>query len=245
MTDLAVIVAALALGSFVKGVTGTGLPQVAIPVMAAFLGVERAVIIMSIPGVVSNILLVVTHRAARHQTRDLPVLLGTGIVGAVIGTVLLTTVDGRLLSLVLATMILAYIVLRVVSPGLELRGSVTAWTSPPVGFAAGALQGATGVSGPLLSTYLHAFALVPSAYVLSLSTLFLVFSVTQVGTLAGLGAYTPGLLAESLLALVPVAAVLPLGSYVGRRLSAAAFSAVVLVGLGVAATVLVWQAATG
>lgn len=245
MTDLLVIVAALALGSFVKGVTGTGLPQVAVPVMAAFLGVERAVIIMSIPGVVSNVWLVVAHRAARRATRDLPTLLATGVLGAVIGTVLLTTVDGRFLSLVLAAIILVYVALRVFSPDLELSGSVTRWTSPPVGFAAGALQGATGVSGPLLSTYLHAFALTPPAYVLSLSVLFLVFSVTQVATLAGVGAYTADLLAESLLALVPVALFLPLGSHVARRLSARAFSSVVLVGLVAAATVLVWRAITG
>ncbi len=245
MTDVLVIVAALALGSFVKGVTGTGLPQVAVPVMAAFLGVERAVIIMSIPGVVSNVWLVVAHRAARRETRDLPVLLGTGVAGAVIGTVLLTTVDDRLLSMVLAALVVAYVLLRLVSPHLELPSSVTAWTSPPVGLAAGALQGATGVSGPLVSTYLHAFALTPSAYVLSVSTLFLVFSLAQVGTLAGIGAYTPGLLGESLLALVPVAVFLPLGSHVGRRLGARAFSTVVLVGLLAAAGVLVWRAFTG
>ena len=40
--DLVVIVAALAIGAFVKGATGGGLPQIAIPVMAAFLGVERS-----------------------------------------------------------------------------------------------------------------------------------------------------------------------------------------------------------
>ena len=38
--DLVVIVAAIAIGAFVKGATGGGLPQIAIPVMAAFLGVE-------------------------------------------------------------------------------------------------------------------------------------------------------------------------------------------------------------
>ena len=52
--DLVVIVVAIGVGAFVKGVTGTGLPQIAIPVMAAVIGVERAVIIMAIPGILSN-----------------------------------------------------------------------------------------------------------------------------------------------------------------------------------------------
>lgn len=245
MTDLLVILAALSVGAFVKGVSGTGLPQVAVPVMAAFLGVERAVVIMSIPGVAANIWLVVAHRRARRDSRDLRILIVTGTVGAVLGTVLLTTLDDRLLSLVLALIILTYVVLRVVAPHLTLGSATSRWLSPPVGFTAGALQGATGVSGPLLSTYLHAFALAPTAYIFSLSSLFLVFSTTQVATLAALGAYSPQLVLEGLLALAPVAVLLPVGSRVGRRLGPGAFSAVVMGGLVLAAVVLVSQALTG
>jgi hypothetical protein len=50
LLELGIILVAIALGSFVKGVTGSGLPQIAIPVMAIFLGVERAVVLMAIPG---------------------------------------------------------------------------------------------------------------------------------------------------------------------------------------------------
>jgi uncharacterized membrane protein YfcA len=58
---LLVILFALSLGSFVKGVTGTGLPQIAIPVMASLLGVEHAVVVMAIPGVLSNATLFLVH----------------------------------------------------------------------------------------------------------------------------------------------------------------------------------------
>ena len=37
--ELLVVLAALSVGSFVKGITGTGLPQLAIPVMALFIGI--------------------------------------------------------------------------------------------------------------------------------------------------------------------------------------------------------------
>lgn len=243
--DLVVIFVALAVGAFVKGVSGTGLPQVAIPVMAAFLGVERSVIIMSMVGVASNVWQVVAHSRSVRQSRDLPSLLGAGVAGAVLGTVLLTTVDARLLSLVLGLIILLYVTTRVLTPNLVVKPSLSVWLSPPVGLAAGALQGATGVSGPLLSTYLHSFRLAPSAYIFSLSSLFLVFSVTQVLTLVGLGAYTTELVVQGLLALLPVALFLPLGTRVGRRLDPRTFSAVVMVGLAIAATVLLWQVITG
>ena len=96
--DLVVIVAAIAVGAFIKGATGGGLPQLAIPVMAVFLGVEHAVVVMAIPGVVANGLLVWSHRAEASKTRHLPAMVGAGIVGSVIGTMLLKSLDGRVLS---------------------------------------------------------------------------------------------------------------------------------------------------
>ena len=240
-----VVVGAIAVGAFVKGVTGFGLPQIAIPVMAVFLGVEHAVVIMAIPGVVSNGWLVWSHREMRRHTRDLPGMLGVGTVGAVVGTVLLKTLDGRVLSLILASLILAYVLLTVFRSDVSLVPRITRFTSPPVGFLAGGLQGATGISGPLLTTYLHAMRLPVRAYVLSLSVLFLVFSLVQTATLVALGAFTDVLLAESLLALIPIMLLLPLGSRLRRHLSPTAFRWIVLILLTVTAIQLIHDALTG
>lgn len=228
LLDLAVIVVAIAIGSFIKGATGGGLPQIAIPVMAVFVGVERSVVVMAIPGVVANGWLVWTHRDTARSTRDLPALVTTGVVGAVIGTMLLKTLDGRVLSLVLAAVIVCYIAIVLLHPGFVIPRRVTRVTSAPVGLAAGGLQGATGISGPLLTTYLHGFGLPPRAYVFSLSTLFFVGAVVQTVTLAAVGLYTAARVGESLLALVPIALTLPLGSRAARHLSAATFQKVVL-----------------
>jgi hypothetical protein len=227
--DLVVIVAAIAVGAFIKGATGGGLPQIAIPVMAVFLGVEHAVVVMAIPGVVANGWLVWSHRAEARHTRDLPAMLAAGVVGAVVGTMLLESLDGRILSGVLAAVIVGYIVIALVHPGFTIPARVTRFASPPVGLAAGGLQGATGISGPLLTTYLHGFGLPPRAYVFALSTLFFVFSSVQAITLAGVGLYTPTRVLESLLALVPILVALPLGSRAARRLSRETFQRVILV----------------
>ncbi|CAA9327891.1 MAG: hypothetical protein AVDCRST_MAG34-78 [uncultured Nocardioidaceae bacterium] len=243
--DIVVIVAAIAVGAFVKGVTGTGLPQIAIPIMAAILGVERAVVIMAIPGIASNAWLVWANRDAAAATRDLRVLTATGIVGAVAGTIVLTAVNGRLLSVALALVILGYVLVVVRRPHLSLPPRLTRWTSPPVGMMAGGLHGATGVSGPLLTTYLHGFALAPPAYVFSVSVLLLVFATVQVVTIAGLGLYTADRLLDSLLALVPIAVVLPLGHRLSRRLPTDVFRRTVLIGLVVTAVVLVVNAVRG
>jgi uncharacterized membrane protein YfcA len=115
--EVVVIVAAIGVGAFVKGATGGGLPLLAIPVMAVFIGVERAVVVMAVPGVVSNGWLVWTHRETARQTRDLPVLLAACIVGTAVGTVLLEWLPGRVLSATLAAMIITYIVVSTARPG--------------------------------------------------------------------------------------------------------------------------------
>ena len=243
--DLVVIVVAIAVGAFIKGATGGGLPQLAIPVMAVFLGVEHAVVVMALPGVVANALLVWSHRAEARSTRHLPAMTAAGAVGAVAGTMLLESLDGRVLSGVLAVVILGYIVLSVLRPGFTLPAAVTRIGSAPVGLAAGGLQGATGISGPLLTTWLHGFGLPPRAYVFALSLLFLVFSSVQAVTLAVVGLYPPARLLESLLALVPILVALPLGVRAARRLSARTFQRAVLVLLGASVVSLVHDTLAG
>ncbi|MGH3739636.1 MAG: TSUP family transporter [Micromonosporaceae bacterium] len=112
-------------------------------------------------------------------------------------------------------------------PDFKLRPELTRFLSLPVGASAGALQGATGMSGPLVSTYLHGFRLDKAVYLASITTLFLVFSLAQIAALAGLGLYTRSRLVESLFALLPMT-VLPLGTRLARRLSPRIFEYCVL-----------------
>jgi uncharacterized membrane protein YfcA len=226
--DVVVIVIAIAVGAFIKGATGGGLPQVAIPVMAPFIGVEHAVVLMAIPGIVSNGWLLRTHRAEARHTRDLPSLVGTSIVGAVIGTIALKSLDGRALSAALVVVIAAYIVIVLVHPGFHLPARLTRVTSPPVGLVGGVLQGSTGISGPLFTTYLHGYQLVPRAYVFSLAVLFFVGAIVQTVTLAAVGLYTGTRLVESLLTLIPIALFLPAGSWAAKRLLPTTFQRVTL-----------------
>jgi uncharacterized membrane protein YfcA len=243
--ELAVILIAMAVGSFIKGVTGSGLPEIAIPVMATFIGVEPAVVIMAIPGVVTNTWLLLTHRHHRGDTRDLPVLLATGIAGAVLGTWLLKSLDNQVLSLVLAGVIILYVIVFLTHPHLSMPARVTRITSPGVGVVAGTLQGATGISGPVLITYLHSFRLTKEAYVFSLTLLFQVYAFVQTFTLASVGLFTQTRLFYSLLALIPIMIMLRLGGAIATRLSPRAFEQVILVLMIGTAVKLVYDGVAG
>jgi uncharacterized membrane protein YfcA len=239
-----VIVLAMSVGSFVKGATGLGLPQIAIPVMATFLGVEPAVVIMAIPGVVANTWLLWNYRGHFGATRDLPALLVMGTIGAILGTLLLDTLNENILALVLAGMIGAYVLIFFTHPHLRIPPRITRFTAPPVGLAAGVLQGATGISGPLLSTYLHGYRLPREAFIVSITTMFQVYSVVQTITLASIGLYTSRLLLLSVLSLIPIMTLLPLGARMTDRLSRRTFDLVVLTLLSAAAVKLAFDGLT-
>lgn len=239
LSELAIILSAIALGAFVKGVTGSGLPQIAIPVIAIFLGVERAVVIMALPGVFTNGWLMWQHRAAASQTRDLPALLVMGVAGAVVGTVGLSVLRPAILSLILAAMGALYVVLFLARGDLRIPPRVARVTAWPVGIVAGLLQGSTGVSGPILTTYLHAYRLERSGFILSLTTLFNVLAVAQVVTLARVGLYTPTRLIESLLTIAPMLIFLRLGASFSARLSQRRFDLVLLAMIAASVALLV------
>jgi uncharacterized protein len=156
--------------------------------------------------------------------------------------VLLLEVNERLLAAALAGLIIAYLLLRASRPDFSLAPGTTRYLSPVMGAVSGLLQGSTGISSPVVATYVHAFRLGPSGYVFSIAALFGVFSVVQVGTLVVLRAYSGQLLAESVLGLIPLVATFPLGIRLSRRLGAALFSNLVLLVLAVMAAKLLWDA---
>lgn len=228
-SSIVVVMLALAAGSFVKGITGMGLPLIGVPVIASFLGVEHAVVVMVIPGIVTNAWLLWIHRAQAAAARNLPALLVAGTVGMVFGTWILSVVSERVLSLILAAAIGGYLVTLLLHPRFTLPRAVDRYLSPVVGLVAGALQGATGISSPVIATYFHALRLDQRAYVFSVAASFQMFCIAQFFALYQFGLFTRTRLVEGLLALLPIVVVLPLSIRLARIVSRRVFNAILVV----------------
>lgn len=226
--SLAVMALAIGAGAFVKGVTGAGLPVVAVPVLATFFGVPKSIAVMVVPVLLSNAWQIVEYRGARAQAGFLPWMLAAAVPGIVIGTWLLAELPERQLAKVLGAIVVCYIALQLIHPSFSLSGPIVRRLTPVAGFLAGALQGATGISAPVSVTFLHALRLSREAYIFALSSLFLIFSTTQIPALSYAGILTRQVFLEGLMAIVPAAAMLPLGSYVGRRIRREVFDRIVL-----------------
>lgn len=226
VAPLVLIFFALGVGSFAKGVTGIGLPLFAIPLLANFIGVERAVVIMVVPSLVSNVWLIWVHRHAAPPAAQTRTFLIFGVLGGLVGTWLLAVTSARVLTLMLALWLGIYLVAMIARP--QFRLSHPRASAPPWGFIAGAVQGATGMSAPVVAPFLSSLGLVKGAFVFSIALAFSLLSVAQVVGMVHFNLFTPDRLLHGLIALVPVAIFLPVGIRWARHLSPVAFQRALL-----------------
>ncbi len=245
LDSIAIIFFAILAGGLAKGVTGFGLPLIAVPVLASFLGVERAVVVMVIPGFVSNVALMWEHRRKAGEARGIAPFLAAGIVGAVGGTWVLKVLSAQLLALVLAGWIGLYLVTRLAHPDFRVSPGIQRPLAPLIGFLAGCSQGATGASGQVVGTWFHALRLEPSIYVFSVCSIFATFSVTQMVSMASFDLFTRERLLESVIAVVPTMIGVPLGVRLGRLVARKTFDKIILGVLLVLEVRLIWQGIAG
>lgn len=214
---------ALGLGGLTKGVMGMGLPLVSVPVLAGFIGVEHAVLVMIIPSVALNVYPVWTHRACAGEVPELSRLLIGALPGAPVGTALLLFANDRALETGLAVWIFAYLALRFAHPDFRLPMRQRLIWSPVVGAAAGAMQAATGISAPILVPYINAIRLRPEAYVFAVCACFGTFAAAQLASVTIAGVLDRELVLQGLLAVVPAILLIPLGVRARRLINARAF----------------------
>lgn len=217
--DLVWILLALAFGGVSKGLTGLGLPLITVPVLASVFGVERAVLIMVIPSMLLNHYTVWVHRDARYELPEIWRILAGAVPGVVVGASVLQSASDRFLSTSLAVWIIAYVLLRLLHPHFRIVSATRRRWSPLIGASAGALQAATGISAPIVAPYMDALGLQPRGYVFAVSACFGAFATGHFLVVAVSGVYTPQLLSQSLLAIVPALACVPVGIWARRFVS--------------------------
>jgi len=241
-TQLLVVLLASGLGALIKSVTGLGYPLIAVPLISLVLGIEDAVVIIAIPNLAANAFLCWESRDARAQTRDLGRLCGLGAVGAVIGTIALVNLPEQPLLVVLALSILVFLYQFIRKPEFGLAPAFTRRWSPAVGLLAGAMQGAIGVSGPIVASWVHSYRLPARAYIHSLTLMFGVTGAVQLAILLGHGQMTPDRLVGAVVASVAVAVATPIGLRLRKRLAGPSFEKLVLLTLVISAVALLVDA---
>jgi hypothetical protein len=242
-TEFVLVLLVIAIAYTVKGVSGMGGPLLAVPFIASLTSVEHAVVVLSLANMVSNGWLLWEHRAGAKGTGFVMIpFLAVGTLAVIAGTWLLTAIDDRILSVVIAIVIAAYIWRYFADPAFRLERETARRIAAPMGLLGGGLLGATGTAGPLIMTYLHSVRMSRASFIHMMSLTFSVFGLIQLTTLMVLGAFTPERTTQAIWAILPVIAVTALGIRIGRLINQKTFERVVLVLLGFAAIRLLWSA---
>jgi len=228
LASVAVIGIALALGGVLKGATGAGLPVIAVPVIAAFMDVRLAVAVVSVVNLFTNTGQLWSYRAELLPGRFTAVLSLSAGLGAIAGTVLLASLPPEGLMLIVALSVCAYIALRLAVPSFVISQSRAERLAAPVGLLGGLMQGAAGISAPVSVSFLNAMRLARPVFIATISAFFLVMSLTQTLALMVAGILGPALFALGIAALLPAVLCMPVGTWMSRHLTPAAFDRLVL-----------------
>ncbi len=241
LETLLIIFVALAAGAFSKGATGMGLPLIAVPIMAGFLGAQQTVIVITVPNLVSNFWIIWSYRSRFHTVPRLVSSTLAGALGVAAGTWFLATSDERLLTLVLAVCVGSYLVLLAFRIDLRFSGRPGRMLSLLLAAAAGVSQGATGMSSAVVVAWARAFGLEKEGLILAASTLFLGLTTTHFLFVLAAGLFDRQLLGQAFLAVVPIAAFLPLGMRVTPYISRHWFNRIIVTLIVVMEVRLIWR----
>lgn len=242
MEDILYAALAFAAGGVLKGGIGAGAPVIAVPILALLYDVPLAVALFTIPNLTSNLWQGWNYRSARLPWRFVGAMAVSGAVGAGIGSVILANLAPDLLLVFVAVAVVIYIGFRLSHPDWALPYKTGERMAGPVGLVAGIMQGASGISAPVSITFLSAMRLERAQFIGTISVFFFAMAIVQIPTLTYYGIMTPERFLLGVAAILPLFAGMPLGSWLARYVSRAAFEKLILVLLGLIAAKLFWDA---
>ena len=217
------LIAVFVLAGMVKGVTGMGLPTVAMGLLGSALSPVAAASLLFVPTLVTNVWQIIAGPSLGRIVRRLwPLMLGV-VVATVAGAALLVRVEPRWSGMALGVALILYAVYSAFAPQFRVPASKESWLSPLVGAVSGVVTGATGVFVMPAVPYLQSLGLDRDELVQALGLAFTVSTISLTSGLLVHGAFGVQQLGLSALAIAPALAGMWLGQKIRGRISAKAF----------------------
>jgi len=194
------IAAALLLAGFVKGVVGLGLPTVSIGLLAVTMQPSRAIAIVIVPAIVTNIWQTFAGPHLRDIIRRLwPLMAGT-VIGIWLNGGMLSGPYARYGGVVLGVLLVIYAIVGLSKFNFSVARSNEKWIGGIVGLVTGMVSAATGVQVVPSMPFMQAIGMEKDELVQALgvfftvATLALAFNLTSAGLL-GASTALPGAVA--------------------------------------------------
>src|ERR1700760_3984023 len=146
----------LVIASLIKGMIGVGMPIVAFPMLSMLVDVQTAVMLLSMPLVLSNIPQALEGGLVGQTLWSLaPVLLGM-LPGIWIGVAILLNVDPAVAKIVAGARVVLVAALVLFAPNLQIKQRMIGPAGFGAGFCGGLLGGIAALSGPPVLIFLLA-----------------------------------------------------------------------------------------
>jgi len=187
---LIAIAAVFFLAGFVKGVIGLGLPTVAMGLLAVSMPPARALAIVIVPAIITNIWQTFVGPYLRDITRRLwPLMVGTAI-GIWCGAGLMTGPYARYGTIVLGVLLVIYAVIGLSKFNFHVAPANEKWVGGIVGLITGVVSAATGVQVIPSMPFMQAIGMEKDELVQALGVFFTVATVALAFNLTSAGLLT-------------------------------------------------------
>lgn len=203
----------------VKGISGMGLPTVAMGVLGTMMPTSVAAAMLVLPSFVTNVWQLLAGPRLRQLLCRLWPLLVAICVGTVGGSLLLVRVDPLWSGFGLGLALIVYAGYALCAPVVAVATRAEGWASPVVGILTGVITGATGVFVMPAVPYINALNLSKDELVQALG---LSFTVSTLALAVGLwvhDAFHVTQLGMSTWAVIPALAGMWLGGRIRARIS--------------------------
>lgn len=219
------------LAGMVKGVTGMGLPTVAMGALGTLLSPVTAAALLVIPSLVTNVWQLLAGPNFAALARRLWPMMVAIVAGTVSGTALLASGDTRLTTCALGAALVLYAGYTLLARQILVPARYEMWLSLLVGVSTGTVTGGTGVFVIPAVPYLQALGLQKDDLVQALGLSFTVSTIALAVGLLLRDAFHYNSLLLSTLAILPALAGMWVGQVVRKRVSPATFRRWFLIGL--------------
>ena len=229
--ELMIIGVTFILAGMVKGITGMGLPTVALALLTATLGLEQAIVLMLLPSLLTNIWQSVQGGAFVTMVSRFKGLLLALTVGIAFGAFLFRSIDVVWLSTLLGVLIVAYAAFGLLTPEIRIPRASERFWSIPIGLANGILTGLTGSFVVPSVPYLRALELSRSDFIQAMGIVFSLSTLILLIMFARYELIPRETVVPAVLALIPAFLGMWLGQKIRDRLSGRAFQVSTLLAL--------------
>lgn len=232
---VSVLATTFLVAGFVKGVTGMGLPTVAMGVLGTLMLPAQAAALLLLPSFVTNVWQLFAGPSVRVLAKRLWLMMA-GIVAGTVGAASFIAGGGGWAVVGLGAALTLYAAAGLMAWRFVVPARHERWLSPAVGALTGVITGGTGVFVVPAVPYLQGLALTKEDLVQALGLSFTVSTIALAVGLAREHAFAAGDLGESLFAVVPALIGMAIGQRVRGRISPATFRRwffICLLGLGI------------